>query len=133
VAREMTATPEDHTHVSDGDILIADELARRPARSPDLAAENDALHALARLLIDDPDALPRQLAEIALELCDAGSAGVSLLEERATEPSFVGRRSPDGSLPTKAARHRATSVRVAFASTGASRSWWLIRHGGSGI
>jgi PAS domain-containing protein len=81
VAREMTATPEDHTHVSDGDILIADEVARRPARSPDLAAENDALHALARLLIDDPDALPRQLAEIALELCDAGSAGVSLLEE----------------------------------------------------
>src|SRR5690349_6165106 len=63
------------------DILTDVELKLRPARRAAFAAENEALHTLARLLIDQPEALPRRLAEIALELCGAGSAGVSLLED----------------------------------------------------
>ncbi|MGH7249012.1 MAG: GAF domain-containing protein, partial [Pseudomonadota bacterium] len=78
--RDTAAAPENPGASAD-DILIGAELARRPARKPDFAAESEALHTLARLLIDRPESLPKRLAEIALELCHAGSAGVSLLEK----------------------------------------------------
>jgi signal transduction histidine kinase len=61
------------------DVLITAELARRPARAPDPLAENQALHALARQLTGTPLALLDSLVEIARELCQAGSAGVSVL------------------------------------------------------
>jgi two-component sensor histidine kinase len=63
-------------------VLITEELRRRPARRPDHAAELQAMNELALALVDcdDPEALYRKFAEIALNLCRAGSAGVSLLE-----------------------------------------------------
>jgi len=64
------------------DVLITKELERRPRRAPDYAAENRAMAALARQLAADPHGVPRTLAELVLELCDAGSAGISLLEEQ---------------------------------------------------
>ena len=64
------------------DVLITEELERRPRRAPDDAAENRAMAALARQLAADPHGVPRTLAELVLELCDAGSAGISLLEEQ---------------------------------------------------
>lgn len=59
-------------------VLITAELARRPARSRDLAAENTALHHLARALATGEDRLLETLAGAALALCRVGTAGVSL-------------------------------------------------------
>ena len=64
------------------DVLVTAELERRPRRAPDHAAENRAMAALARQLALDPHGVPQKLAELVLDLCDAGSAGISLLEEQ---------------------------------------------------
>src|SRR5438132_1462528 len=62
-------------------VLITSALVRRPRRAPDHAAENRALSRLARALAEGPAAALARLAESALALCRAGSAGVSLLEK----------------------------------------------------
>lgn len=63
------------------EIDITDELCARPAPPPDHASENRALHDLARHLPSgDPHTLLQAVCDIALGLCQAGSAGVSLLE-----------------------------------------------------
>jgi hypothetical protein len=51
-------------------------------RAPDYAAENRALVALARTMADAPETILQRLVETALELCDAHTAGISLLEEQ---------------------------------------------------
>jgi len=61
-------------------VLITGELARRPARAPDLAAENRALAALALEMAGQPQRVLHKLAELIIELCRADSAGVSILE-----------------------------------------------------
>jgi PAS domain S-box-containing protein len=76
----MATAPPDPDTASLGDVLATEALRRRPARHPDHAAENRALAALARAAVDRPDDLPGRFAEVALDLCGAGSAGVSLLE-----------------------------------------------------
>ena len=62
-------------------LLITDELTQRPARPPLYAEENHALVTLAECMAQDPQHLPQQLTELALTLCKAGSAGISLLQE----------------------------------------------------
>src|SRR5580704_15976166 len=62
------------------DILITPELSRRRSRAPDYAAENRALTALAREMATNPKNLPQTLVDLALELCRAGTAGISLLK-----------------------------------------------------
>ena len=62
------------------DILITEELSRRSPRLPNLLSENQALHTLARQLVNQPEAMLQTLVDMALDLCNAGSAGVSLLE-----------------------------------------------------
>ena len=62
------------------DILITEELSRRSPRLPNLLSENQALHTLARQLVNQPEAMLQVLVDMALDLCSAGSAGVSLLE-----------------------------------------------------
>jgi GAF domain-containing protein len=64
------------------DVLHTELLAQRPSPPPNLEAENAALHAIADELVHDPPATLEVLAQQALRLCDAGSAGVSLLESR---------------------------------------------------
>ena len=66
--------------VSLDDVIITDELARRPTRSPDYAAEGRALTALAEALTDSPQTILQKLAETALTLCRADSAGIRMLE-----------------------------------------------------
>ncbi|WP_437684890.1 GAF domain-containing protein [Sorangium sp. So ce176] len=62
-------------------VLRTEELAHRPARLPDHAAENRALLALATAMAGHlEDVLPR-LASLLLELCRADSAGISVLED----------------------------------------------------
>ena len=55
-------------------------LLERPSRSEDFEAESRALVTLAGELANQPRGLLQKLAEIALELCRADSAGISILE-----------------------------------------------------
>lgn len=62
-------------------ILCTEELHRRPRRKPDLEAENRSLLALARVLADAPRTVLQSLADTVMESLNAGSAGVSLLDQ----------------------------------------------------
>jgi PAS domain S-box-containing protein len=62
-------------------VLITDELDRRPTRPPDYERENRALLDIAQHMADSPGNTLQKLAEIALEICRAGSAGVSLVSK----------------------------------------------------
>ncbi|WP_029971932.1 hybrid sensor histidine kinase/response regulator [Paraburkholderia graminis] len=64
------------------------ELARRPVRAPDYAAENEALVALARAQAGSRSDLLRAIADTALSLCSAGSAGISLIEQEQGKQVF---------------------------------------------
>jgi GAF domain-containing protein len=63
------------------DVIATAELERRPRRTPDAEAEARAMSELQYALAGSPTALLQKLAEKALELCRAHSAGVSLTEE----------------------------------------------------
>jgi GAF domain-containing protein len=62
-------------------MLSTAELSRRPSRPPDHASENRALVELAQEMSTAPDRILQKLAETALALCGAHSAGLSLLTE----------------------------------------------------
>src|SRR5689334_22512280 len=64
------------------------EQLRVPSRLPDYAAENRALVALAQEMATKPDSILHELAETALTLCRAHSAGFSLLEEEDRKRAF---------------------------------------------
>jgi PAS domain S-box-containing protein len=57
------------------------ELSERPSRPADYAAENRVMAALARKMAISPDGILHELANTALTLCRAHSAGLSLLED----------------------------------------------------
>lgn len=69
-------------------VLSTAELSRRPSRDPDFAAENRALLALAKYMAVSPERILQKLADVALELCGAHSAGLSLLEEADQKRNF---------------------------------------------
>src|SRR6204780_5426238 len=60
-------------------ILYTEELQKRRSRPPDHEKENRALVALARALADSPGTILQILTDTILEICQAGSAGISLL------------------------------------------------------
>ncbi|HEU5182254.1 MAG TPA: GAF domain-containing protein [Candidatus Polarisedimenticolia bacterium] len=67
-------------------VITTPELARRPARTPDYEAENVALASVMEMMATasgsrDADRILQKLADTALELCRAQSAGVSILEK----------------------------------------------------
>jgi two-component sensor histidine kinase len=66
------------------EILVTDQLFTRPRRLPDHATESRALHELGALMGELPDTLYQRFVELAVELCAAGSAGISVLEPTAT-------------------------------------------------
>jgi two-component system, cell cycle sensor histidine kinase and response regulator CckA len=61
-------------------VLKTSELFRRVSRTPEYAAENRALIALAQAMNQAPRTFLQKLADTALELCHADSAGISVLE-----------------------------------------------------
>ena len=69
-------------------MLSTADLAQRPSRPPDYAAENRALIALAQVMATSPESVLQRLADTALALCRAGSAGLSLLEESDQKSNF---------------------------------------------
>jgi GAF domain-containing protein len=56
------------------------ELGSRPYRAPNYEAEHRALALLATEMSENPRSMLQKLAEIAIELCRADSAGISVLE-----------------------------------------------------
>ncbi len=70
------------------DVDVTIELARRPTRPPDHAAENRALVELAHQMAEAPHSILQKLADTALELCHADSAGISILESAGGKPVF---------------------------------------------
>jgi signal transduction histidine kinase len=77
-------------------ILCTEELYRRPSRPPDYQKENGALVALSNALADSPLTILQTLADTLLEVCQSGSAGVSLLSsedggKRFYWPAIAGR------------------------------------------
>ena len=61
--------------------VSAVELRRRPTRAADHAVENRSMHALAREMAASPEGVLQKLAETAMAMCRAHSAGLSLLED----------------------------------------------------
>jgi signal transduction histidine kinase len=66
--------------ISLAEIDITAQLAQRPARPPDYAAENRALVHLAHEMATHPAHILQTLVDTALALCRANTAGLSLLE-----------------------------------------------------
>ena len=62
-------------------VLTTDELASRSSRSPDIERVNAAFISLLSARLYAPEALLQRFAELLLDLCNAHSAGVSILEE----------------------------------------------------
>ena len=77
--RSSIDNPQDKTSVPVEAILRTEELRRRAGRPPDHEKENRALVALAQALADSPQTVLQVLADTLLEVCRAGSAGISLL------------------------------------------------------
>ena len=80
-------------------ILCTEELQRRPLRPPDYEKENRALVALASALADSPSSILQTLADTILDVCQADSAGISLLTKddggkRFYWPAIAGRWKP---------------------------------------
>src|SRR5690349_20478537 len=67
--------------ITSDELLITEALYERPARPRDLAREMDVINDLARRMVRQPEALQHRFVELALDLCQAGSAGISLLEQ----------------------------------------------------
>ena len=66
--------------VSLDDVIVTSELTHRPSKSPDYRTEVRAIKMLVTAMSEDPDRFWQRLADTALELCRAGTAGVSLLD-----------------------------------------------------
>lgn len=62
-------------------VIANDELLRRPPRPPDHEALSRALIVLAREMAKPPKGILQALVDAALDLCQAHSAGISLLED----------------------------------------------------
>jgi len=79
---EMNAFSAAPPYMSELESVISTaQLSRRPSHPPNYAEENRALIALARELATSPGSILQKLAETALVLCRAHSAGISLLDE----------------------------------------------------
>lgn len=61
-------------------IIITKELLRRPKRVTDFEAENSALRSLAHQMTGSPHDLLQSLVSVAIDICQAGSAGISVPE-----------------------------------------------------
>jgi PAS domain S-box-containing protein len=62
-----------------GTMLTIRDLHERPGRPPNYQADNAALLGLAEHMASAPQSVLQKLAELLLDICKAGSAGVSLL------------------------------------------------------
>ncbi len=85
-------------------VLSSTKLKARPSRPPDYQTENRALREIAQHMADSPENTLQKLAEVAMQTCRAGSAGVSLVSEKNGDfywPAVAGAWKPqiDGVTP----------------------------------
>lgn len=117
----MSSSPEMcRCRASLNSVLSTGELETRPSRAPDYQTENRALLDIARHMADSPRTTLQKLAEVAMEICRAGSAGVSLLSPKNGDfywPAIAGH----GSRILAGVR-RATSDRAAWSSIAMRRN-----------
>ncbi len=78
----MAVSSEGQSAGSLAGVLATQELAQRPSRTPDFAAENRALVSLATALAENPSGILQRVVDTARELCGADSAGVSIVESK---------------------------------------------------
>jgi hypothetical protein len=97
------------------------ELTQRPSRLPDYAVENRALISLAQEMATAPYNILQKLAETALTLCRAHSAGFSLLEDADQNKRFHWRALVGQWAPHVDGERRATLARAARFSTATLR------------
>jgi GAF domain-containing protein len=71
------------------EVQVTEELISRPSRSPDVRAEENAIAALTELQSEEPLVILQRLAEILLETCKAGSAGISMLRGEGADQQFA--------------------------------------------
>jgi hypothetical protein len=109
--RRVVATSGPTATLEEVDILR--ELDARPARSPDYETQNRALAALAEEMAVNPRNMLQRLVEVAVDLCQADTSGISLLEGGV----FDGRPWLVCSLPRGTERCPATPVHVGSSST----------------
>ena len=64
------------------DVFITEELDRRTPARPDYQREKLAIQDLARQMSDHPKEVLPRLVQLAMEICNADSAGVSVLEPK---------------------------------------------------
>lgn len=88
------------------DVLATNELGSRPTGNASDRREHEAMVQLAAVMAEDPDRVLATLADVALALCGAGSAGISLEDLTASPPVFrwkavAGRMAAllDGTMP----------------------------------
>ena len=62
------------------DIIVTSQLPLRPARSPNRRAEIQTIKILLNAISETPELFWQKLAESALQLCRAGTAGISVLD-----------------------------------------------------
>jgi PAS domain S-box-containing protein len=83
---EVVGLPSDGTGLRS--ITSAEVLRQRPSRPPDYAAENLALIKLVQSMTTAPEDILQRLADTALIICRAHSAGLSLLEDGDQRTNF---------------------------------------------
>src|SRR4051812_11588217 len=90
------------------EVLITEQLAQRPVRAPDYEAENRALLMLADEMANKTGRVLQCLTERALELCQADSTGISVLDTggavRWVAAAGLIAPTPGGTLPREASR-----------------------------
>lgn len=91
-AESQLQDPVEHSAAGDSapleSVLCTEELHRRPARLPNYERENRALVTLAEALADSPGTVLQTLTNTLLDLCQAGSAGISVLSAEDDGKSF---------------------------------------------
>src|SRR5690242_8271168 len=70
------------------DILITPELYTRKSRHTDAIAEADEYYRIAETLAESPKAALQELVSAGVDLCSAGSCGLSVLERAVDQPIF---------------------------------------------
>lgn len=78
-------------------VLCTHELLTRPSLPPNYHAENDALLTIAQHMADSPQTTLQKIVEVALKICWAGSAGISLVSEKTGDfywPAIAGAWKP---------------------------------------
>src|SRR5665213_1058618 len=69
-------------------VLRTAQLHHRQRRRPDYEAESRALLSLAQMLANPPRDILQRLVDAALDLCQGGSAGISIIEDHLGEKVF---------------------------------------------